>query len=207
MLLDLKKLITDLNISVEGVIQAGAHYGQEQSVYDELLIPPCNRYYFEPQPKVYEVLVKNIAGRGHTFNFALGNTTGKVKMYVENDNQSQSSSLLEPGLHAIQYPHIRFTETIDVDLFRLDDVFPSSKLNCNWLYSLDCQGFELEVLKGSQKILPFVQALLCEVNIAEVYKGCAMLDEIDSFLLNFGLKRVALNLEGVSWGDAFYIKC
>ena len=92
-------------------------------------------------------------------------------------------------------------------MFRLDDIFPSNKLNNNWLMNLDCQGFELEVLKGSQKILPYVKALVCEVNRAEVYKGCPMVGEIDEFLLKFQFARLEIDWsQGITWSDAFYFK-
>ena len=109
---------------------------------------------------VFKILTQNVGFRGHLFNFALGNENKEMIMNIERDNQSQSSSLLPPGIHIAQYPHIRFLDTEKVNVFRLDDIFPDNKLNKNWLMNLDCQGFELEVLKGSQNILPYVQAII-----------------------------------------------
>lgn len=206
MLLDLEYLLSKYKIVVDAVLQPGAHFGQESSLYDRIGIPDNNRYYFEPQPHVFKVLRDNIGDRGHLFNFALGNENRPMKMNIERDNQSQSSSLLSPGLHTTQYPHIRFTESLDVNVFRLDDVFPANKLNRKWLLNIDCQGFELEVLSGGRKILPYTEAIICEVNRAEVYMGCPMVEEIDEFLKPFDLSRVETNWEGVSWGDALYIR-
>ena len=207
MLLDLKHLLSVHQININGVIQPGAHYGQEQSIYDQLGIPDDNRFYFEPQKDVFEILSRNVGKRGYLFNCALGNDNKKVVMNIERDNQSQSSSILEPSLHLQQYPHIRFTGREEVNMFRLDDIFPANKLNNNWLMNIDCQGYELEVLKGSQKILPYVQALVCEVNRADVYKGCPMVGDIDQFLSRFQFTRLEVDWsQGITWSDAFYFK-
>lgn len=205
MLLDLKHLLSTHQISVNAVIQPGAHYGQESSLYDSLGIPDENRYYYEPQPHVFEVLKGNIGNRGHLFNCALGNFNGKSTIFIEHNNSSQSSSLLRSKIHSIQYPHIVFSDSAEVDVFRLDDIFPPIAPKFNWLMNIDCQGFELEVLKGSAKILPYVKAIVCEVNVAEVYEGCPMMSEVDNYLSTFGFKRVFTNLEGITWGDALYV--
>lgn len=206
MLLDLVSLSKQYNLSYEGVIQAGAHYGQEQSIYDELDIPIENRHYFEPQKKVFEILRENIGSRGHTYNFALGNTTGEMEMFSSPDNESMSNSLLEPEIHKYQYPHIRFTDRETVMVYRLDDIWSCSLLNKKWLINLDVQGYELEVLKGMQKVLPYTVAVLTEVNRDEVYKGCARVEEIDEFLGKYGFQRRETNFLGISWGDALYTK-
>ena len=71
---------------------------------------------------------------------------------------------------------------------------------------MDVQGYELEVLKGSVETLKHVDYLMCEVNRAEVYEDCCMVNEIDSFLLPYGLERVETTWDGHTWGDAFYAK-
>jgi hypothetical protein len=47
---------------------------------------------------------------------------------------------------------------------------------------------------------------MTEVNRAEVYKNCPMINEIDEFLNNYGFQRVETTWDGGTWGDAFYIK-
>jgi hypothetical protein len=72
---------------------------------------------------------------------------------------------------------------------------------------MDVQGYELEVLKGSKKTLENVEYIYTEVNRANVYDGCVQIEELDSFLRGFGFGRKETNWEGVTWGDALYIKC
>jgi len=39
-----------------------------------------------------------------------------------------------------------------------------------------------------------------------VYEGCCMVEEIDTFLEPYGLERVETSWEGITWGDAFYVR-
>jgi hypothetical protein len=51
--------------------------------------------------------------------------------------------------------------------------------------------------------------IVSEVNIEELYEGCCLIDDLDSYLLNFDFKRVKTILwdnGSVGWGDALYIK-
>jgi hypothetical protein len=51
---------------------------------------------------------------------------------------------------------------------------------------IDTQGYELEVLKGAQKILPKIDAILLEVAIIEINEGAPLLDEVVVFLKRLG---------------------
>ena len=74
--------------------------------------------------------------------------------------------------------------------------------------NIDVQGYELEVLNGATKSLEDVDYILSEVNKAELYKGCPMIEDIDEFLGKFSFSRVKLEwyTGGEDWGDALYIK-
>ena len=78
--------------------------------------------------------------------------------------------------------------------------------NCNF-WNLDIQGKELDVLKSGEEFLKYADALYCEVNTQEVYKGCGTLDMLDAFLLSNGFTRVkTLMVNGAGWGDALYVR-
>ena len=85
---------------------------------------------------------------------------------------------------------------------RLDDF---SFNNYNFI-NLDVQGYEMEVLKGAEKTLEYVDYLYCEVNRNEVYEGNAYIEEIDNYLSNYNMRRVETSwwYDG-PWGDALYI--
>lgn len=202
MLLDFKNLISKYNLNINGIIQIGAHFGQEHSLYEENNI--LNIVYFEPLSKNFKVLKENVGDKAILFNYALGNDNKKISMNVESANQGMSSSILKPKLHIKQYPHIIFNETEEVDMRRLDDIeFDFNNYNT---INIDVQGYELEVFKGAVNILKNIDYIISEINRDEVYEGCAKVEELDSFLKTYGFIRVEDNWAGHTWGDALYVK-
>jgi FkbM family methyltransferase len=203
MLLDLIVLKNKYNLNIKGVLHIGAHYGQELSTYENVEID--NVMFFEPLPHTFEKLKDNTKGKNVILvNTALGNTIGEVDMNVEYVNQGQSSSILEPLIHLQQYPHIRFNDKITVKITKLD-TFIEDKDKYNFI-NIDVQGYELEVFKGASEYLKTIDYIITEVNRGEVYKNCPMVEELDEYLKPYGFERVETTWDGVTWGDAFYIK-
>lgn len=202
MLLDLEQLISKYNLNIKGVVQIGAHYGQEYSLYQQLGIR--NLLMFEPVPETFAVLKQNVGKGVRLENCALGSYNGDVEMFIETANQGQSSSILEPYVHLVQYPHIQFNNKITVPIRMLDEFIIEAPLY-NML-NIDVQGVELEVLKGAREFLYYTDYIICEVNRDEVYKGCAQVEEVDEFLAQYKFERIETDWTGQSWGDAFYIK-
>ncbi len=62
-------------------------------------------------------------------------------------------------------------------------------------------------LRGATDLLPRLDAVLVEVNFAELYEGCAQIEDIDDFLATHGFVRV-MTMSGYrgSYGDAFYVR-
>ena len=204
MVFDLKSLVKKYDMNIRDIIHVGGHFGQEIPLYREIN-PSCAIQIFEPHPETFKTLQNNISGIAHIecYNIALGSEKSVMKMYCETNNAGQSNSLLEPQLHATQYPNIQFHSTVDVLVDTLDsfDLYESYNF-----MSLDVQGFELEVLKGSVNTLMNVDYIITEVNNAPLYKNCCMIEEIDQFLSTRGFSRVETDWIGGTWGDAFYIK-
>lgn len=208
MIIDIQKL----NLRSNGVIQIGAHHGQEHKTHKNI---GCTKFlYFEPQKDVFNILKQNIEKEKteqdfiKLYNYALGEESCVMEMYKEKDNTGQSSSLLEPYLHLEQYPGIKFTEKETVTVKTLDSVLEEDNLipeDYDFL-NIDVQGYELQVLKGCKKQLQHVYNIMLEVNRAPVYKNCAMVYEIDDFLGKYGFKRVITEWAGGIWGDAIYTR-
>ena len=202
MLLDLISLVKKYDMKINGVIQIGAHYGQEDSTYKILGIK--NKMFFEPLKRNFEILKQNVSKDSILINKALGNETKNIKMFVETANRSQSSSILKPKLHLTQYPRIQFNEEEEVEMTRLDEIqVDTSKYN---FIIIDVQGYELEVFKGSEKTLENIDYIMSEINRDELYENCAKIDELIEFLSPYGFKLVEQNWVGVTWGDGLFIK-
>lgn len=203
MILDFNNCISKYNMQIKGVIHIGAHYGEEHNLYK---INNINKIvYFEPLSDNFRVLESRIGKEATLYKLALGSEEKEIEMYVESANNGQSSSILEPVIHLIQYPSIVFDKKEVVMMKRLDDVIDNSDGDYN-LINIDVQGYELEVFRGSIKTLENIDYIIAEINRDEVYKNCAKIHELTSFLGNFGFQLVEENWIGGTWGDGLFIK-
>ena len=189
-------------MDIKGIIHIGGHYGEELQDYIDNGIQ--NIMVFEPLNGNFNVLSDKAASLNANiegFQVALGAKKGTATMYVS-DNESQSSSILEPAIHLTHHPHVKFptTEEVEVDLL---DEYDCKDYN---FINMDVQGYELEVLKGATETLKQIKYVYCEVNRAEVYKDNALVEEIDDFLGEYGMVRKQTDWAGDIWGDALYIK-
>jgi FkbM family methyltransferase len=202
MLMNLEELVKSYDLKIKGVLHIGAHVGQEYTTYKNIGVQ--NIIFFEPIKSTFEKLKENIKDSAILINTALGNKIGQVEMFTEQINDGQSSSILEPDYHLIQHPNITFEGKEMVDITTLDS-FIDYKNDYNFI-NIDVQGYELEVFKGGQEFLSSIDYIMTEVNRAELYKNCAKVEELDTYLGEYGFVRVETNWAGNTWGDAFYVK-
>jgi hypothetical protein len=76
-------------------------------------------------------------------------------------------------------------------------------------WNFDIQGAEMLALKGAEESIKYVQALYLEVNSEEVYKGCPLISDLDTYLGARGFERVLTKMwdnGSCGWGDALYIR-
>lgn len=203
MLISLKQSITKHDLRITGAIHVGAHFGQEHHDYKAAGIRQV--LFIEPCSKAFKVLQETFGNTpGVTlFNSACGEDFAIADMYVEQANQGMSNSLLKPDKHLTQYPSIQFTATEEVEVRPLDEITSHLATRGNLLV-MDVQGFELEVLKGATQTLKQIDYIYTEVNRDEVYEGCARVEQLDDYLIDF--TRVETNWGGGTWGDAWYIR-
>ena len=187
---------------IKGCLHIGADWGQEYELYKQNGID--NIIFYEPLPHVFDILKQHVGDGADLRNIALGNQVGEVEMFVEDNNYSQSSSVLEPEFHLSQYPSITFPRKQKVKINTIDkEIFNREDFN---LMNIDVQGYELEVLKGTSETLHDIDYIVSEINEAEMYKGCAKVDDLDEFLECFGFDRGYTEWhQGIqTWGNAIY---
>jgi hypothetical protein len=62
-------------------------------------------------------------------------------------------------------------------------------------------------LRGMGDILHQFKWAYLEVNQQELYKGCALVEDIDMYMIGYGFRRAETKWCGnTGWGDALYIK-
>lgn len=210
MIFNFDNLVHENRMDIRGIFHVGGYVGEESILYFRRGIN--NVIFFEPVPKHYNVLKRNTMYR--VVNKAVGSSKGKQKIHLSKtdggfaNGSGASSSLLKPKKHLEQYPHITFEDEIEVDVITLTDFVIENEINLyNFnMLNIDVQGYELEVLRGADSILDSIDYILTEVNRDELYEGCPMIEDLDSYLLRHNFSRVATNWEGGTWGDALYIR-
>lgn len=137
---------------------------------------------------------------------AVGNENKDVTFHIA--NSGQSSSVLELGTHAQHYPQIVYEQERTVRMSRMIDLIKEYNINIseyNYL-NIDIQGSELDAIKGFEDTISFMDYIYLEVNQEEVYKGCSLVQDIDSYLSKYDFKRVTTHIVAEGWGDALYVK-
>jgi FkbM family methyltransferase len=207
MLIDFRKLFPKYNIKPKGVLHVGANVGEEAPVYDELGIKRVT--WIEANAAIYAQLLKNIERfEDHSaLCYCIGDEHDKPVNFHVSNNGSQSSSILDLGTHKIAHPEVHFTHDIPMVMKRIDVLFGDNFDKSTDFLNIDLQGAELKALRGMGDLLHQFKWAYLEVNKAELYKGCALVEDIDLYMLGFGFKRVETMWCGnTNWGDALYIK-
>lgn len=207
MLIDFRKLFPKYDIKPKGVLHVGANVGEEAPVYDELGIKRV--IWVEANEKLLPQLASVCHKYGHAYLHACISDVhgGEVSFNISN-NAGQSSSILELGTHKIAHPEVHYVETIKMQTKRLDHIFNNpNDFHAYDFLNIDLQGAELKALRGMGDLLHRFRWAYLEVNQAELYKGCALVEDIDMYMIGFGFRRAETKWCGnTGWGDALYIK-
>jgi FkbM family methyltransferase len=206
-MLDLAALSAEHGLQPRGVIHIGAHEGKEYERYQAMGFGKI--LFIEANPAVFTRLKAKLDGKHGVVlaNCAISDRAGTAKLRVT--SMDQSSSLLPLKLHSRIYPDIVETQQLEVRTITLDALLVELALDAadfNFL-NIDIQGAELLALRGAEKTLRHIEAINTEVNLAELYEGCARLEEVDLHLKRRSFTRVAMVTPfHPSWGDAFYVR-
>ena len=186
-----------------GLIHVGIHKGQEMPQYRAWGINNVRAY--EPQPEIFKHLYQHNRDGVVLVNKGCGNINGELEMNIETENDGESCSVLAPKKYLLQYPKHKFIDKIRIPIVRLDDDVPRPEMFD--VLNIDVQGYELEVMKGAEKMLrKFIKVVITEVNFDELYEGCALLPEMDAWLKTVGFMRFLTDRQGGTWGNAIYMK-
>lgn len=201
MLISFHELVKKYNINFKGILHVGAHECEELNDYLNYL-PIDKILWVEALPNKVSLCKKRYPNV-LIENAIVSNVVEKVCFNVSNNGQS--SSILEFGLHSHFHPQVHYVDHFESETKLLKDILPKYDIDYNFL-NFDIQGAELKALKGMEGFLNKVDYLYTEVNSDYVYKGCALVTDLDEYLLKFGLYRVETTWTDFKWGDAFYIR-
>ena len=190
-----------------GVIHIGAHLMEER--YDYLINGLYNTIWLEANTNIYNQIkiVESQPTNELVFNFAISDVDDKIYEFNITNN-GQSSSILELDKHLIHHPTIYVSETMNIQSKRMDTLIREKNININNydFLNIDIQGAELLALKGFGDLLYNIKYIYTEINKNYLYKDCALVDEIDEYLISYGFDRVETSMTEFEWGDALYVK-
>lgn len=129
---------------------------------------------FEPLPTAYAKL-QAAAARQPPWHVApraaVGSRCGVVDINVAGNSVS-SSILPMRDAHARAEPESRYVGTERVPILRLDDFsHPALQQPGPTLLKIDTQGYEMEVLKGAERLLDRIDGVQLELSLAPLYDG------------------------------------
>jgi FkbM family methyltransferase len=169
-------------------IDCGAHIGVDSISLAKILKGTVHS--FEPVDELYNQLKRNSSPYKNIFTYkiALSDFNGPREFYLSEGESDASSSLLPPLLHLKEHPKVLFNQKILVETKTLDSWAAENSVSHVDLLWLDMQGFEMNMLQASSRILDTVKLIHTEVSIRETYKGVALYAELSNFLQSKGFK-------------------
>lgn len=189
------------------IIDCGAHDGADSVELVNALIGTV--HCFEPVNDLYDRLEQRTKKYSsiHTYKLALSNKSGTDTFYISEGESDASSSLLPPLLHLKDHPKTVFKQKLIVNTKTLDDWADENEIDNVDLLWLDMQGYEMNMLQASKKILPTVKVIHTEVSTRETYKGVAQYDEYKRFLEGIGfLALIEAIPRGWDMGNVLFVR-
>jgi FkbM family methyltransferase len=134
------------------VVDAGANIGAF-SVFAATLAPHGSVYAFEPAPRAFELLKRNIVlyQNIHCYNLGLGNTSTRHKLYVHSQDTFSSTYEDSGRLEIVQ----RKGSLIDIDsqVITIDEFVSREHINKLDLIKIDTEGYEAKVIEGARNTI------------------------------------------------------
>lgn len=203
MLITLDSLIAR-GVEPSSVLHVGAHLAEEADEYQRLGMSPV--FWVEANPDLMPALVRKLHPIPKQFLIIAAVSSGKRETVFHVASNGQSSSLLEFELHRDEHPDVHYVKDQDVTTTTLDELWAEGLLQPTGFLNLDVQGSELDVLVGGEKYLEHVRTVYSEVNEKELYRGCALFDQMDAWLSERGFRLLDKQMTAHFWGDACWIR-
>lgn len=189
------------------ILDIGANDGYDSIRFIEGF-PAATIFAFEPDPRAYKKLVRNISHRVEgVFEIAISAQNGISDFYqstgtppnpafaeVMPEGWDQSGSLRKPSdLNTERNPWLQFKEELlTVTTMKLDSWMEQQNLSgevIDFIW-LDVQGAEGDVLDGAEEALKKTRFIHLEYSDGEEYEGQPSLKELEQKLADFSIVQV-----------------
>lgn len=189
------------------IFDVGANVGQSATQF-RALFPSASIHCFEPGRSTFQTLARTVAGDRNisAWNCGFGAEVTE-KQFFENE-ESVMSSFLPLGADA--WAKNVTTTTMHIDT--VDNFCGTREIENIDLLKSDTQGYDLEVLKGAERMLSSgaIKLVYLELNFAKIYAGQASPGRIYDFLIDrgfrlFSLYQIFRKNEFAAWTDALFV--
>jgi FkbM family methyltransferase len=157
---------------------------------------------FEPDPEEAKELELAFPGRKY-YHHALWSECTTRKLYLNRWRSTSSMYPPHPGNTGYEEKHWRGRvpeEILEIPCVTLDSILEAQ--DAPDFVKIDTQGAELEILKGSEKVLrENAPLVLAETWCAEVYQGAPPTHEVMAYMYGLGYQVFDLNL-AAAWKHA-----
>ena len=202
MLLPISELLQDFNIRPKLILHVGAHLAEESNGYTKYFKVPV--IWIEAQSKLCKQLNQSLDIASNTVIEACVLDKEDYVVTLNVTSNSQSTSILNFGMHSHTYPDVVVTELVTARTKRLDSILNGKEVPD--FINLDIQGVELKAIMSLGVLIEQVKVIYTEVNKRDVYVGCDLIQDMDAYLKSYGFRRIATRWKRRSgWGDALYI--
>jgi len=200
------------NKSIKTIIDVGAHKGE--FIECSLKINSVNKIIaFEPQKKIFSLLEKKFLNNNKIFlnNIALDIDNGQKVIKINKLsststlNEIDNSSFYFKFKSFLLYEKDSIISEEEIDTVSFDDFFYGKIFDQNTLLKIDTEGYELNVLKGSNKKIKEVKYILIENQFSKMYKNVDFKDS-HNFLISKNFKLLKkFKFPTLHYEDRLYI--
>jgi len=144
------------NIIIDDIIDVGVAEGTSFLLKK---LPNANYYFIEANKNYYNYIEEELLTvyKAKLFKVAAGHYEGKKKFYLSG-----------PISSFYKRRKINFNNTVKVNVKTLDKILLNEKISKRSILKIDCEGGELDVLKGASKILKKVSYVIVEIRLQNI---------------------------------------
>jgi len=181
------------------VVDVGANIGQYSLLAASLVGKAGRVVAFEPDPDIACHLREHIAMNGFGIEvqqYALGDKDGRQGFYPAGwaGNQGQGSLLPAESDRS----GIRKSQSVDVEVKRLDDVMQAMAIGYIDFLKIDVEGYELRVLQGGEKLLQAgnIAAMMVELSPQNLGQSGDSVESLVGYLAGYGYDPFVADRKG-----------
>lgn len=193
------------------LVDIGANRGQFALVARRSW-PDAQIYSFEPLEAPCRLFRRVFAGDSRTRLFSAGIAPVRERRVIHLSRREDSSSLLPIGAQAEFFPGTEEAGRVEVEVGPLGEWLSAPEIEPPAFLKIDVQGFEGEVLRGSEPLSDRFAYVYVEASFVELYQGQALADEVIRFLQDAGFRlegihNLAYAASGMAvQGDFFFVR-